>query len=171
MPYANKEKQLAYWKLYNEKRKETKAQYNNNYWEKNKEKLIIDRSVWAKNNPDKIRNYVLKRRYGTTIEEYKKLLENQNHSCAICGMHEGEFKKSLHLDHCHKINKIRGLLCANCNTALGHFKEDVDLIYAILNGGNVSLNKDSKKGLSKFCDNPELLKRSIEYLNKLTTQS
>jgi len=29
------------------------------------------------------------------------------------------------VDHCHTSNKIRGLLCTNCNTSLGGFKESV----------------------------------------------
>lgn len=35
--------------------------------------------------------------------------------CALCGKHSSEFKKRLAVDHDHKSNKVRGLLCFRCN--------------------------------------------------------
>lgn len=42
--------------------------------------------------------------------------------CDSCG----EINGTLHLDHCHETNDIRGLLCGNCNTGIGQMKDDVD---------------------------------------------
>lgn len=73
----------------------------------------------------KKRTYALKYYYNLTDAEYEILREAQNYSCAICGLHESEMKSgagrkpTLHIDHCHKTNKVRGLLCYSCNTALG----------------------------------------------------
>ena len=39
--------------------------------------------------------------------------------CLICGS-----KQRIHIDHCHKTNKFRGLLCSKCNTGIGMFDED-----------------------------------------------
>lgn len=33
-----------------------------------------------------------------------------------------------HLDHCHITGKIRGFLCSNCNTGLGLFKDNINLL-------------------------------------------
>ena len=55
--------------------------------------------------------------------EYKKILESQNNQCAICGTDASQFKFLLNVDHDYKTNKIRGLLCTNCNMGLGHFKD------------------------------------------------
>lgn len=66
---------------------------------------------------------------GITIEDYQKLLTKQNGKCWICKIHYKNFGKALSLDHCHGTGKIRGLLCNNCNLALGYFKEDVVRLY------------------------------------------
>lgn len=45
-----------------------------------------------------------------------KLLEKQNHKCALCGIDLREKEpKDLCVDHCHKNGKIRAVLCRNCN--------------------------------------------------------
>ena len=54
--------------------------------------------------------------------ELKNLLTDAR-SCTICGSEE-----KLVVDHDHKTNKIRGLLCNHCNRGLGHFKDDPDLL-------------------------------------------
>jgi hypothetical protein len=58
-------------------------------------------------------------------KEYDKILESQNNQCAICGTDAKEFKSALGVDHDYKTNKIRGLLCTNCNMGLGHFKDSL----------------------------------------------
>ena len=37
-------------------------------------------------------------------------------------------KSTLNVDHCHETGKIRGLLCHNCNRALGLFKDNVEFL-------------------------------------------
>jgi hypothetical protein len=50
--------------------------------------------------------------YGLEKQDYDNMRIEQEFKCAICGRHETEFAKSLHVDHCHDTGKIRGLLCA-----------------------------------------------------------
>jgi hypothetical protein len=79
---------------------------------------------------DRIRNSNLKK-YGITNEEYLILLEKQNFLCKICGIPSvnapgiGASSGILCVDHDHKTQKIRGLLCSRCNTGLGLFFDDV----------------------------------------------
>jgi len=62
--------------------------------------------------------------YGITIEQYKKLFKIQKGCCAICGRNQLVFKNRLHVDHDHKTNKIRGLLCPGCNNGLGIYEKN-----------------------------------------------
>lgn len=69
------------------------------------------------------RNRHLIRTFGITLIEYNVLLEKQGGGCAICGklIDNG---RSLAVDHDNKTGRIRGVLCANCNRAIGQFAHD-----------------------------------------------
>lgn len=47
-----------------------------------------------------------------------RLIAEHGNQCAICGKPRDPLKKSLNVDHNHKTNKIRGLLCYRCNKFL-----------------------------------------------------
>lgn len=85
-----------------------------------------------KNNAYYLRNY------GITNVQYKQLKESQGNVCAICG-EEGFLigKKGHHeklaIDHNHTNDNIRGLLCHNCNRALGLLKDDIKLLRWAIN--------------------------------------
>ncbi len=49
------------------------------------------------------------------LEEYDRILKQQQYRCAICKVHESEYKEYFHVDHCHTTNIVRGLLCVVCN--------------------------------------------------------
>jgi hypothetical protein len=69
--------------------------------------------------------YLKERRYGITQDQFNQMLVDQNNMCKICST---EFKstKDTHIDHCHDTNIVRGLLCNNCNLALGQFNDNTD---------------------------------------------
>lgn len=73
-----------------------------------------------------------KKSYNITYEKVKELREAQNHKCAICEeegfMMNNRVKSPLNVDHDHKTGKIRGMLCHNCNRALGLLKDDPNLL-------------------------------------------
>jgi len=62
--------------------------------------------------------------FGLTVSEYEEILKTQNGLCAICKKKQNA-EKSLAVDHNHKTGNVRGLLCSNCNTALGLFKDSI----------------------------------------------
>ncbi len=92
------------------------------------------------------RGYWLKSQYGITLEQYNELLKQQNHKCAICKTDEVDvYKGLLYVDHCHSTNKIRGLLCHHCNTALGKFYDSEERLlnaieYLRKNNGSETIN-------------------------------
>ncbi len=73
-------------------------------------------------------NYFL-RTYGITLAKYRELWEQQGGVCAICGgegfiMNPNKHKLKLVVDHCHDEGHVRGLLCHNCNRALGLLQDN-----------------------------------------------
>jgi hypothetical protein len=77
------------------------------------------RRNWDKNAPTREKKLLY--RYGLTKEVFDVMIEKQEGACAICLVVP---EKRLHVDHCHTTNKVRGLLCSNCNMALGLFKDN-----------------------------------------------
>jgi hypothetical protein len=65
--------------------------------------------------------------YGISVNEFYAMIEKQNNCCAICNKSLNP-KKHTHIDHDHFTNKVRGILCHYCNTAIGLFKEDKDVM-------------------------------------------
>ncbi|WP_329013168.1 endonuclease VII domain-containing protein [Micromonospora rifamycinica] len=87
------------------------------------------------------------RKYRLRPDEYDALREQQGYRCAICGTHEDDIPPSrtgrpritgeppaesfrLVVDHCHATNRVRGLLCTGCNTAIGHAKDSPETLRA-----------------------------------------
>lgn len=99
----------------------------------------MSRHKLSRENPDEYyrvrRNEQLKRYYGITLAEYEEELKKQGGGCAICG--KKEQLSAMPVDHCHKTNKYRGILCHWCN-----------------------------KGLGQFFDNKETLQKAIDYLDR-----
>lgn len=98
--------------------------------EDEKEKQRIYQREYKLKNKDKFRKiqktYELKKKYGISYGDYEALLKEQKGCCALCGE-----ISLLHVDHCHKTNKIRGLLCMGCNIGLGCFKDNIKTINRI----------------------------------------
>lgn len=70
----------------------------------------------------------LRRKFGLTEEEYVTLLIQQDHRCAICGVHQDDHYKLLSVDHDHKTGLTRGLLCQNCNGGIGQLQDSAELL-------------------------------------------
>lgn len=113
--------------------------YQRRWASKNKDKVSKYNKQWHDNNREKVKEIASKfnrsprgilnhwryklKGYGITVEDYNRMLERQGNRCAICGTLSGE-RKGIHclcVDHDHNTNKVRGLLCHDCNRALGSF--------------------------------------------------
>jgi len=88
-----------------------------------------DQKKRYKNNPDVHRAYLLKQKYGLTLDDYDKLIEEQGGRCAICGTDQPNcHHKRFVVDHNHQTNAVRGLLCSTCNTGLGNFFDNPETL-------------------------------------------
>lgn len=73
----------------------------------------------------------LKRQYKISVSEWDRLYAEQQGRCAICGGEGFSMKPGyakLNVDHCHKTDRVRGLLCHNCNRGLGLFQDDTGFL-------------------------------------------
>ena len=70
------------------------------------------------------RQGLLRRLYGITPEDFEILWTDQAGRCALC-LHALVRGRSTHIDHDHHTNRVRGLLCAGCNRALGLLGDDL----------------------------------------------
>lgn len=107
----------------NKRFRENNPDYFKLYHRKNKarHKASVDR--WRKENPGAERAAQLKFKYGMSVAAYEAMLIAQSGRCAVCGT-PATARRVLHVDHCHAEGHVRGLLCVQCNTGLGHFKDD-----------------------------------------------
>ena len=97
--------------------------------------------VWRRKNKQRVYEYNQKWYYrigrykdhGITRKQFDLMFSAQNGGCAICSRPTScktgdAFHGGLHIDHDHKTGVVRGLLCGNCNTALGKFQDSPELL-------------------------------------------
>jgi hypothetical protein len=68
------------------------------------------------------RDYALRRYYGMSADEWVLLFAKQGERCAMCRSDVPRGGKWC-VDHCHSTGKIRGILCHQCNVAIGMLGE------------------------------------------------
>jgi hypothetical protein len=92
-----------------------------------KEKYLAD--------PVAARYQRIKNTFSLSREEYDAIYESQDGKCKLC-TNEFHNNKDLHIDHDHSCcpgrkscgKCVRGLLCSNCNTGIGLFKDNRELL-------------------------------------------
>lgn len=63
--------------------------------------------------------------YGLTVDQYDEMYAAQKGKCLICKELKNPYGQyRMHIDHDHETGKVRGLLCGNCNSAIGLLKEE-----------------------------------------------
>lgn len=84
-------------------------------------------------NTRRTRHYNWANRFGITVEDYERMLAEQDGRCAICRSSEpGGRCTTFPVDHNHDTGEVRSLLCGPCNTGLGQFKDDVERLKAAM---------------------------------------
>lgn len=125
---ANRNARKKYWINPDESRKKLREWHH-----ENRDKKSKSFKNWAVKNKQKLRDKRLSRTYGISNETYVEMFGSQLGLCAICGQEQQGVTKDgntrfLCVDHCHKTGAIRQLLCVKCNTGIGQFNDDPDLL-------------------------------------------
>lgn len=87
---------------------------------------------FRKYSPERRRRSHVERFYNLPWDDYLAQFGGQNGRCAICAT-ELELTavgrlETAHVDHDHETGLVRGLLCHHCNSGLGYFHDDPDLL-------------------------------------------
>lgn len=128
-----------YYKRYYKKNRNKLLERTKKWQRSNRDKTNKAFIEWGKKNPEKLEAKKLRAKAKVlgikiTYEEYKDLCIKQNNLCAICKKPEitkhwkTKTNYILSIDHCHKTKKVRGLLCKKCNTSIGFFEDNIELM-------------------------------------------
>jgi hypothetical protein len=77
---------------------------------------------------DRDRKAAFKLRYGITMDQWNQMFIDQCGRCVICEVDLPPMGRGVHTDHCHNDGTVRGILCRDCNPALGAFKDNPNLL-------------------------------------------
>jgi hypothetical protein len=123
----NKEKAKRIQQRYRSRHKNSIKVYDQSYHKLNKEHCYKYKNEWRSRNKHKTKNEKLKSRFGITIENFNRILDQQKNKCGICGSTFVDKKNDPSqpcVDHNHLTLKVRGILCRKCNGGLGGFNDD-----------------------------------------------
>lgn len=68
------------------------------------------------------------RKLGLDPDKVWALYQKHDRRCEICGTHEDNLAKRLHVDHCHTTGEFRGFLCWRCNGGIGFLQDDIEVL-------------------------------------------
>lgn len=123
-------------KEYHAENREADNEVHRQYYRKNNVALRASIKQRYSKNPEPFKAAKRRHKYGMSPETYANLLEQQNGKCAICRQPEHKKVKgilcALGIDHNHKTNTNRELLCSECNPAIGLLHEDISRIEAVV---------------------------------------
>lgn len=123
----------------------------------------------------------LRRKFGITPEQYDAIASAQGKLCAICRKACITDRK-LAVDHCHTTNRIRGLLCNNCNIGLGKLRDDPIILERALayllecGSGNTTISNVNEQrknqattGASKLTEIPTSSSSALESFGNISS--
>lgn len=114
-------------RLQTKEQKDNERKYKQRYIDDRKSVEVEIGKGFPKTNMMKLDR--LRNRYGISLDEYRHLWHHQDGKCAICST---VFLRAsdAHVDHCHSVGKVRGLLCGKCNKAIGSMSDNAEILRA-----------------------------------------
>lgn len=111
------------------------------YREANRDKIRASGRLYNASRPEKVYEATIRMKYGMGLDDYGRLLEQQEGCCAICRNKPNG--RRLAVDHDHVSGDVRGLLCPRCNyvvavveSGLGQRAEAYLLTHELIRGGD-----------------------------------
>lgn len=93
--------------------------------------------LFSKRNGKQYRRNICRRckkirdRYNLSRLDYNAMINKQANKCAICSTEFSITVKAC-VDHCHQTGDVRGLLCRNCNLALGMINDNLQRLQSMI---------------------------------------
>lgn len=123
---------LRQQKIYADEEKHNEFRMKNNAWKRQNKDILNEKSRKrrSKLSVEERKDEVLRHSHGISYKEYINMLEACNFKCMICKREvkaiSSDYSTKACVDHCHSMDKIRGILCKDCNSGLGYFKDNID---------------------------------------------
>ena len=117
---VSKEKRKEYRKVWTEKNRARILEVGRLWKQKNRKKVAIQARLRYQNHSQKELDRIRLNKYGITGEEFREILKKQGFKCPVCYRN---ITKNPSVDHDHITGKIRGLICNNCNLAMGNAED------------------------------------------------
>lgn len=105
------------WRKYRAANIEKERERHRGYYAANLEKVRERERAYRVAHPEIKRASKLRRKYGLSPEDYQQLFDSQEGGCALCHR-----LVKLCVDHDHETGRVRGLLCNECNFAIGVYE-------------------------------------------------
>ena len=125
---TNHQERNEYLREWRKNNPDSVKKHDKKSYEKRKEKSCAYAAKWRKENPEAAKDKQLRQKFGITLEDYNRMLQEQEGKCKICKTDRCNSGRAFAVDHCHETKVVRGLLCWNCNLLLGRAKDNPDLL-------------------------------------------
>jgi hypothetical protein len=136
--------------------------YKQKYYQANLAEVKAKKHAEYMADPKKAWAYQIERKYGLTPESYDELFASQDYACVGCGTAESVGDRPWHIDHEHRTNIVRGILCKRCNLTLGHAKDNP----ATLRKLAAYLEKEPLMNLEAYIGKARALKAKIKEIEE-----
>jgi DNA-binding transcriptional MerR regulator len=107
--------------------KECIRKISKEYKKKHPERAQENQRLYRQSHREMIHNRYLFKKYGISLQDYKRMWTGQGGRCAICQKEE-----RLCVDHAHDSGMVRKLLCHGCNMLLGMARDNEEVLSAAI---------------------------------------
>lgn len=126
----NKARAAATGKRWREANRDKQRASSRAYYARNTERLRErSRELNARLEVKAAQRWVwIKRKYGLTRDQWLHMFSMQQGACACCRSPNSGSKRGWHTDHNHRTQKVRGIVCHQCNMMIGAARDSIAIL-------------------------------------------